>query len=74
MKHWLVLLATGVGATASGRCFAQASETDRSLAQSLFEQGKQLMDAGTGARRAPALLADAGPLPGGGKVSVSVAW
>lgn len=66
MRHWLFLLATGLGATASSRCFAQASETDRSLAESLFEQGKQLMDASNYAQACPKLQESQRLDPGGG--------
>ena len=66
MKCWLVQWAAVGSLTVSSLALAQPSETDKSLAQSLFEQGKQLMDSGAFSQACPKLQESQRLDPGGG--------
>jgi hypothetical protein len=66
MKSWLVQLAAFGCLTFSPLALSEPSETDKSLAQSLFEQGKQLMDTGKFSQACPKLQESQRLDPGGG--------
>jgi hypothetical protein len=55
VRYQVCLLVLLICAAASRQAYAQATDTDRSLAQSLFDQGKRLMDAGKFADACPKL-------------------
>lgn len=65
MKYGFIAL-SAASMTFSSLGLAEPSETDRSLAQSLFEQGKQLMQAGNLAQACPKLQESQRLDPGGG--------
>ncbi|HEY2407925.1 MAG TPA: hypothetical protein VGI10_18080 [Polyangiaceae bacterium] len=66
MKRALFTSLVVVSITVSLTALAEPSETDRSLAESLFEQGKSLLDAGNYAEACPKLEESERLDPGGG--------
>lgn len=66
MKYWLVELGVVASLTFGSLARAEPSETDRNLAQSLFDQGKRLMAAGDFRQACPKLQESQRLDPGGG--------
>jgi hypothetical protein len=66
MRHWVASLVALAGLTIGATCWAQPSDTDRSLAQSLFEQGKRLMESGNFEQACPKLAESQRLDPAGG--------
>lgn len=66
MRFWVPSVAVLVSLCSSTDLLAQPSEMDKGLAQSLFDQGKQLMDAGSFAQACPKLQESQRLDPGGG--------
>lgn len=66
MKHWVVASVVVGGLCGSSLALAEPSETDRNLAQSLFDQGKRLMASGDFRQACPKLQESQRLDPGGG--------
>lgn len=66
MRFWVSSVAVLASLCSSPDLLAQPSEMDKGLAQSLFDQGKQLMDAGSFASACPKLQESQRLDPGGG--------